>query len=354
MPSPLTPEERQALTTPGPGRGPLRLQDRIVEGLTVPAAALRGAVLHAVEFRRSTLEGVRLEDATLDQVTFRDCQLHGVAFRGCQVARTSLELCELRDVRLEGGRWDMAKWAGCRGQGVVVQDCAFRGLTDDRSEWKEGALRRVRFEKPAWSGARYARTAFEDVALEGGRAGDLRLSACTTRALAFRGLRLDEVAISMGQHSDLAFQEVEGTLGLGDAEVRGLRLASSALAGLSWSGLRAVGITIEGCRQVSSFHALHSRLERLRVVGSTMWALVFQDTEILGPSSIERSTVAGVELSKCRVDGLTLDDVTLEETWGVEGSRFRGLKLARVKTGQGYALEDAGAVFEGGDRLPRR
>lgn len=52
-----------------------------------------------------------------------------------------------------------------------------------------------------------------------------------------------------------------------------------------------------------------------------------------GCSTRWRCVVDGMDLDRCQVDGLSLEDVTLEETIGVAGTRFRGLKVTPGRRG---------------------
>ncbi len=97
---------------------------------------------------------------------------------------------------------------------------------------------------------------------------------------------------------------------------------------------------------------MHCELARISAKGANLGEAMFTDSK-LSRLALEGCTLAALDLGGSKLDGFSLSGATLDGPVSAKGAVVKGLSLAGVRLGKGYRLDDAGTVYEAGDRFPR-
>jgi uncharacterized protein YjbI with pentapeptide repeats len=360
MPRDLTPEERKALTDPeafakATARGPFRLEGRIVSDLEIPALVFDTAELKAVELRNVELRGTRFKGSLLDGVGFQGCRLDKVVFEGTDLWRTSFEYTRADGVGLTGCRIKALRSRESSFTAVRWDSSKATGWEDFRGVHRGCSFRDVEVAEPRWQETRFPDSRLEHVVWEGGKLEDVSFTGSITRDLALRRVAVDGLDLGFGEVRGMAFDEVRGrSIGFNQGPVEGARFTRCEIAGVAFGGARVSGLVIERCPMIAMLAMEDSEVSGLNVSDSTLRMASFSKCRVAGANVFDRVTFEALGLGSSTMTGLVIRRSTLDGPLEAEKARIVGMRLEDVRYGKFYQLLDAGAVYEGGDRFPKK
>jgi uncharacterized protein YjbI with pentapeptide repeats len=358
---PLTDDERRLLTDPAAfaeasAKGPVVLNDRTIEGLEIRDMVFAAVTWIGVDFRMAKLSATNFASAELREVTFSHCTFDDVAFENSRLDQCSFDFAELKQVRISDS--NVVKWvlSGCTCKDMVFERSEFESVTDRLSTFGRGRWSEVRWKAPDLRGTRFDKVQVEETTIAGGTLTGVTFTDSRGRSLLVQGTIIDGLDFVLGTWTALTFDGIRGrTLRLTQVGVTGLSLLACAeLVGVAISGGGVTGLAIDRCPTLGLVSFGHIPIRGLMVSDSFIDGAYWQGCAITDDSSIERSCLAGLTLTRSQIHDLAIRDTQFTVALRLEGAHFERLRLERISYAPALDLRTDGLTYGPGARFPTR
>jgi uncharacterized protein YjbI with pentapeptide repeats len=356
---PLTTDERAALTSLAElervtGGQPLRLTNRSVRQVEIPALVFDRIELRDVDFETVRIREARFQEARLDNVSFSACELLGVLFEGgtlsaCRFAESHLD--KTRFLSCTGAEWQSEV---CRFDELGIERSTIEGWTDFHGAFEDAAVVHSQISSLDWKVTRFTRPRWEGLTIAGGKLESVLFENGTGSGVVVRDVSLDGLEVLLGDYAGLTFEAVTGrTLRLTDVQCRGLGLVGcSELSGISAAGLTCAGLIIDRCQPLALLTIGHSEIEALSIADSQIEGIILRGSRIFGESTVTGSELDGFDFATSTLDGATFKDTSIRTLLRMVEAQVRGLKLEGIRYSPDLEVESTGATFSDGDMFP--
>jgi uncharacterized protein YjbI with pentapeptide repeats len=357
----LTDDERRLLTDPAAfaeaaAKGPVIVNDRSVEGLEICDMVFDAVQWIGVDFRMAKFSATRFSGAGLREVTFTYCNLDNVAFENCSLDQCTFDFTELGRVRMSDSKTMTLVMSGCTCKDVVFERSEFESMTDRLSTFTRARWSDVRWKAPEFRGTRFDKIQVEDTLITGGTLVGVTFTDAQGRSLIVQGTLVDGLDFVLGTWTALTFDGIRGrTLRLTEVGVTGLSLlACGELVGVAIAGGNVTGLAIDRCPTLGLVSFGQVPIRGLMVSDSFVDGAYWQGCTITDDSSIERSCLAGLTLTRSQIHDLAIRDTQFTVGLRLEGAHFEGLKLDRISYAPDLDLRTDGLTYGPGARFPTR
>ena len=357
----LTDEERRLLTDPAAfadaaAKGPVILNDRTIEGLEIRDMVFAAVTWIGVDFRMAKFYATTFADAELREVTFTHCTFDDVAFENSRLGQCSFDFAELNRVRISDS--NVVKWvlSACTCKDMVLERSQFQSATDRSSTFARARWSDVCWIAPELRGTRFDQAQVEDTTITDGTLAGVTFTAGRGRSLLVRGTLIDGLDFVLGTWVALTFDQARGrTLRLTEVGVTAFSLiACGELVGVAIAGGSVTGLAIDRCPTLGLVSFGQVPIRGLIVSDSFIDGAYWQDCTIADDSSIDRSCLAGLTLTRSQIRELAIRDTQFTVALRLDGAHVEGLKLDRVSYAPGLDLRADGLSYGPGARFPTR
>jgi uncharacterized protein YjbI with pentapeptide repeats len=358
---PLTEHEQRLLTDPRyfaevAAKGPVVLQDRSVAELDIREQRLAGLSLVGVDFEGTSFAATTFAQADLRDVTFTTCTFDDVRFEGSQLGHCGLDFGQLDRVRVADCTLVELTLQGCTWKDSVIERSQFSSLVDRGGNFVRSQLRAVRLAASELHGTRFDRTEVEDLTVAGGTVAGVTFSGAKGRGLLIQSALVDGLDFVLGTWVAVTFDQIRGrALRLTEVQATSVSLLGCGeLVGVAVAGGGVAGLAIDRCPTLGLVAFSQVRIGSLLISDSFIDGAFWQRCTITDDSSIERTQLAGLDLSHGTVDGLTIRDSEFTVALGLEGASIQRLLLDRITYAPDLELRSDGISYGPGARFPTR
>ncbi len=356
--SELTPEEAALLTDPqalarARAQGPVRIADRNVSGIEIPAITFELVTFDNVSFSFVEFTGTRFRNSEFRSVTFDTCQFRTTTFHTCHLMELTTTSCDFEDTKLV--RSNVERWSslGCRFSDSNWQACTLAGWADQGGLLESPTWNEMSLVAPEWEGTKFSKPQLERVQFRGGKFTSVSMVESAASGLSWAGTVIEGLELLLGDFGGVSFEQVTGIgLRIVEANCRGVGLLNCPrLAGVTVTGGECHGLVIQGCPQLSmltlGYATVHSLiLEACRVSGA-----YFNYSHLLSEHHIIGCEIDGLDFEDSEVEHLSIQSTSISTHLRVVNARFSGLTLRDVSYKQ-LEVEADGAAYQGGDMFP--
>ena len=295
----------------------------------------KSAMLTDCEFTNVEFQQAQFTGAKLWRVVFKDCK-----FVLCSFAKATLTDCSFINCTAEELNARDAEFEGC----------VFEGFEDDSGVYGSAALRNCRFERGRMDNSSFYSTKFNAVSVKQStienaifadiQGTDLSFEDATIQDCSFEGSRFGSVTFERGQSQGVTFKEF-------NAEKIGIRNCAKIEA-LTVRDSTFAAAEILDCPSVSELTINKSQMKDLTMERNQIAYFEMEETEVSGDSRIVDCPIAGLNLQKSTLLGMTMANCAVAMYLIADGATLNGVAMDGMTYAPGLQLRTRGVNYLNG------